>query len=151
MEEEDTERGPEPKEWEQDHPTLNDAAELSLNFVVGISTPKTMKLRGRVDYQEVVVLIDSGASHNFISTDLVEKLGIPSVGTHSFKVLMGTGLSVKGVGLCQGVKLQLLNIEVEDDVLPLKLGSADVIVGMEWFETLGGMRVNWKSLTMSFE
>ena len=66
-----------------------------------------MKLRGRVDCQEVVVLIDSRASHNFISADLVKKLGIPSA-----------GLSVKGVGLCQGVKLQLLNIEVEDDILP---------------------------------
>ena len=64
-----------------------------------------MKLQGRVDGQEVVVLIDCGASHNFISMDLVEKLGMPSVDTHSFGVLMGTGLSVKGVGLCLGVKL----------------------------------------------
>ena len=110
-----------------------------------------MKLRGRVDSQEVVVLIDCGDSHNFISTDFVEKLVIPSVGTHSFGALMGTGLSVKGVDLCQGVKLQLQNIEVEVDFLPLKLGRANVILGMQWLETLGGMRVNWKSLTMSFE
>ena len=39
-----------------------------------------MKLRGKIEGQEVVVLIDCGASHNFISTDLVSKLGIPSVG-----------------------------------------------------------------------
>ena len=57
-----------------------------------------MKLRGRVDGREVGVLIDCGDSHNFISTDLMEKLAIPSVGTHSFGALMGIGLSIKRCG-----------------------------------------------------
>ena len=68
-----------------------------LNFVVGFSTPRTMKLRGTIANQEVMVLIDCGASHNF-SAELVDKLRLPSVGTHSFRVLLGTELSVKGVG-----------------------------------------------------
>ena len=37
-----------------------------------------------------MVLIECGASHNFISTDLVTKLGIPSINTCNFRVLMGT-------------------------------------------------------------
>ena len=57
--------------------------------------------------QEVVVLIDYGASHNFISADLVTKLGIPSVDSHNFGVLMGIGLSMRGVGLYKGMVLQL--------------------------------------------
>ena len=64
-----------------------------------------MKLRGQIAGLEVVVLIDCGASHNFISMDLVQKLGIPSVGSHCFGVLMGIGLSVKGEGLSKGVTL----------------------------------------------
>ena len=75
-----------------DQPVLGEAATLSLNSVVNISTPKTMKLRGQIENQAVVVLIDCRASHNFIAADLVEKLGIPRVGTHSFGVLMGMGL-----------------------------------------------------------
>lgn len=34
--------------------------------------------------------------------------------------------------------------------MPLELGSADVIFGMQWLETLGGIQVNWKNLTMRF-
>ena len=64
---------------------------------------KTMKLRGMVMGQEVVVLIDCGGSHNFISVDLVAKLGIPSASTHNFGVPMETGLSVQGMGLCKGL------------------------------------------------
>ena len=109
-----------------------------------------MKLQGKITRLQVVVLIDCGASHNFISMDLVQKLGIPSVSSHCFGVRMGTGLSIKGEGLCKEVTLQLQNFKVIADFLPLKLGSADMILGMQWLEKLGGMQVNWKNLTMQF-
>lgn len=96
-------------------------------------------------------MIDCGASHNFISTDLVERLAIPQVPTNRYGVLMGTGFTVKGECLCKGVVLKLQNIEVMEDFLPFELGSANVILGMKWLEMLGGMQVNWKTLTMRFK
>lgn len=44
---------------------------LSLNSVVGLVTPGTMKLKGRVGELTVTVLIDCGATHNFIALGLV--------------------------------------------------------------------------------
>ena len=40
---------------------------LSLSSVVGLTSPKTMKLQGAIGEQPVVILIGSGATHNFIS------------------------------------------------------------------------------------
>lgn len=40
----------------------------------GMTQPQTMKLMGMVQDQKILVLLDSGASHNFISTDLVQRL-----------------------------------------------------------------------------
>ena len=150
MEEDDTKGEMGGEEDENDQPLLADAAELSLNSVVGISTLKTVKLRGIIMGQEVIVLINCGASHNFILVELVAKLGIPSIGTHNFRVLMGAGLLVQGISLCNGVLLQLQDIEVKAYFLPLNLGSSDVILGIQWLETLGKMQVNWKTLTMHF-
>lgn len=96
-------------------------------------------------------MIDCGASHNFLSVDLVKKLAIPRVGTSGYGVLMGTSLAVKGEGICRGVVLTLQNLEIMEDFLPLELGNANVILGMQWLASLGGMHVNWGTLTTKFQ
>lgn len=47
------------------------SVELSLNSVVGLIAPSTMKVRGAVGSKEVVILVDCGATHNFLSLDLI--------------------------------------------------------------------------------
>ena len=93
--------------------------EISLNYVVGLTTPTTMKLCGMIGPQEVVVLIDSWATHNFISIDLVKKLAIPMVTTEGYGVLMKTRLSVWGEGVCKSIVLSFHVIEAAEDFLPL--------------------------------
>ncbi|EXB28928.1 hypothetical protein L484_012687 [Morus notabilis] len=48
--------------------------ELPLFSVGGISQPRTMKLAGSVNGNLIVVMVDSGASHNFISTGVIDRL-----------------------------------------------------------------------------
>lgn len=50
--------------------------ELSLNSIVGLFDLRTLKLKGEVHRVKVVVLIDSGATHNFISTNLLKVVQI---------------------------------------------------------------------------
>ncbi|XP_024017591.1 uncharacterized protein LOC112090471 [Morus notabilis] len=127
-----------------------EVVELSLNSVVGFTSPKTMKLKGVLRGQEVAVLIDSGAMHNFISVDLVRKMELSVDKTEDYGVIMGTGLSVKREGVCRGIVISLQDIEVVEDFLPLELESSDIILGIQCLETLGNMTVNWKNLSIKF-
>lgn len=96
------------------------------------------------------MLIDCGATYNFISYDLVRNLGLPVDQTGGYGVVLGTGLSIKGEGICQGVAVSMQEIEVMEDFLPLELGSSDLILGIQWLETLGVMMVNCKTLLVKF-
>ena len=48
--------------------------ELSINSIVGLSNPRTMKVKGLLQGKEIIVLIDCGATHNFIAKELVKEL-----------------------------------------------------------------------------
>ena len=108
-----------------------EVVELSMNSVVGLTTPQTTKLRGDIKGHPVVVLIDRGATHNFIATKLVQQLGLTRTEMAGYGVIMGTGVVVQGASICKGVKLTLQNLQIIEDFLPLELGSSDVILGMK--------------------
>ena len=68
---------------EEDQPIV----ELSINFVVGLSNSGTiMKVRGHIQGREVVILVDCGATHNFISEKLVKDLQIATKDTSHFGI-----------------------------------------------------------------
>ena len=49
-------------------------AALCVSSLVAFCSPQSMKVRGRIESREVIVHIDSGASHNFITENLVSEL-----------------------------------------------------------------------------
>lgn len=51
--------------------------ELSLNSTDGFGDNHTMKIRGKIQGRDTVLLIDSRASHNFISEELRKNLELP--------------------------------------------------------------------------
>ncbi|PKU84506.1 hypothetical protein MA16_Dca003019 [Dendrobium catenatum] len=55
-----------------------------------------MKVKGEIVDREVVVLIDSGATYNFIFTQVVDQLGVKLVDIGCYGVMMGTGKVEKG-------------------------------------------------------
>jgi carbamoylphosphate synthase small subunit len=47
---------------------------ISCNALAGISTPQTLKIEGYIKNKKVIVLIDSGSTHNFIHYKLAKDL-----------------------------------------------------------------------------
>ncbi|XP_038907170.1 uncharacterized protein LOC120092972 [Benincasa hispida] len=131
--------------------TEDEIVELSLNSFAGIDSPKTVKLMGTVGDNNVVVLIDSGATHNFIDDQLVSTLNLPCSPTSSCGIMLGTGKSVRTNGICKGVVLNLPNLTIINDFFPIPLGSADVVMGVQWLMTLGQVECDWSTSKMDFQ
>lgn len=96
-------------------------------------------------------MINSGASHNFLSKEVVRRLGLLAEGIFGYGVLVGTGLTVKGKVICRDVELLMQGYTIMTSFLLLDLGNVDVILGIQWLETLGDMKVNWKLQVMKFK
>lgn len=130
---------------------MDDAVELSLNSVVGFTRPGTIRMKGKIDLNEVVVLIDCGATYNFITQQLVEELKLPLTETVNYGIIIGSGPPIKGKGVCKGVVVSLGDLTVVENFLPLDLVRVDVVLGMHWLHTLGETQVNWTTLTITIE
>lgn len=125
--------------------------EISLNSVVGLTSPKSFKLRGEVNGKPVVVMIDPGATHNFISSKAVEELGVNYNPSKKFGVSLGTGDSVQSQGECKSVVLKLQDVTIVEDFLPIALGNYDLILGLQWLQKLGLRTGSHKRLNLSWE
>ena len=122
--------------------------ELSLSSLVGLTVPYSMKIRGHVNNKVIIVLIDCGDSHNFISSSLISEISLPLVPTREFGVTLGTGEQIRSIRVCKQLCLHLPGIDIVSDFFPLPLGSSDLILGYEWLLSLGATHMNWKELTM---
>ena len=124
---------------------------LSFNAFIGMESLTTTKIRGVVGKYEVIVLLDSGATHNFISPALVEKAQLKLHHDNSLNVLHGTGIQVSGLGVCEVVSLQLQGLQFTSNFVDLELGGVDVVLGIQWLRTLGKCEVDWEKHEMRFQ
>lgn len=91
-----------------------------------------MKLRGRVMSKDVMVLIDSGCTHNFINSKVVKALELKPTALDPYVVHLPDGSNqlwnrqVKNVPLRMQTYYDLLTFGIMD------LAHIDVILGQQW-------------------
>lgn len=112
--------------------------------------PNIMKFKGTVDGEEVIIIVDSGASMNFVASWLTDKLDRTIEPTPRFRARLGD----RRIQSFQG-KYSNLPIIIGSDTLSVvcflfPLGGADIIFGGQWLASLGDVIANWKSMFLSF-
>ncbi|GKA16258.1 putative reverse transcriptase domain-containing protein [Tanacetum coccineum] len=79
------------------------------------------------------VLFDTGADRSFVSTAFSSQIDItPSTLDHYYDVELADGRIIRLNAIIQGCTLNFLNHPFNIDLMPVELGSLDVIIGMDW-------------------
>ena len=104
--------------------------EITLHALTRWTTPKTMRITAKICAHDVIVLIDSGLTHNFISEHMANLLHLPVVPTQPFTVRVANGENLK----CQG-RFEEVQIDLHDTIFSLTLYSLpltglDVVLGI---------------------
>ncbi|GJT79715.1 putative reverse transcriptase domain-containing protein [Tanacetum coccineum] len=79
------------------------------------------------------ILFDTGADRSFVSTAFNSRIVItPTALDHDYNVKLADGRIVGLNTIIRGYTLNFLNHPFNIDIMPVELGSFDVIIGMDW-------------------
>lgn len=115
----------------------NQCTEITLYALLGSPSLGIMRVFGRINHRELVILIDTGSTHNFLDTSIWMMLKLPLSTKDSFEVKIANGTMVQTKGDSHSVKLKLQGQKFIMDLNVLSLGGCDVVLGTQWLFTLG--------------
>ncbi|WVZ25291.1 hypothetical protein V8G54_003835 [Vigna mungo] len=102
----------------------------------GQNCSSTLRIKGSLNGVTLEVLIDSGASHNFISPHVVAALEISALGLYCGKMWK--------------VNVQLGEFSTTVEPYVLELEDIDMILGISWLQRFGKVTFDWEEMTLSF-
>lgn len=65
---------------------MEDTPEISLHAITEAPNPRTRRLVGRIGKSEVVILVDTSNTHNFLDSTMIERNQMPILQTKRVKV-----------------------------------------------------------------
>jgi len=110
-----------------------------------------MRMTRYVALKKITILIDCGSTHIFIKATLAKNLACEIKNNHSFKVLVANVQRLACEGMLQKVPIEIQGYQSYLDLHLLPIMGSDVILGMQWMESLGWVQHNWKSKEMKFK
>ncbi|WJZ85545.1 hypothetical protein VitviT2T_005072 [Vitis vinifera] len=129
----------------------NDELEISLHAMAGSPAPQTMQIHGVINQQSLIVLIDSGSTHNFIEERLAEKLGLTCNREERFNVKVACSERISCKGRCIGVQVRIQGVTLDINFYLLPLEGYEVVLGAQWLRTLGMIEWDFSKLLMRFQ
>jgi hypothetical protein len=124
------------------HNIDSDKCKIYVHALAGLSAPQTLKIASYIKKQKVILLIDSGITHNFIDKILLECLDCFVYLVTKLQVFIVNGGSIDCVGKCHNIKLSIGECNLESLMYSIPIGGIDVVLGIQWLRTLGTISTN---------
>ncbi|XP_026459273.1 uncharacterized protein LOC113359927 [Papaver somniferum] len=128
-----------------------ETVKISIHALDGSLAPQTMRVQGEIKKVKVTIFIDSGSTHNFVDSATPKRMGIKIIKDETFEVLVANGARMTCEGRCLDLDYKLNKYGFKGTFHVLPLGGCDVVLGVQWLETLGPITWDFKHLTMDFK
>jgi hypothetical protein len=140
-----------------DQATLDDDSEeetlmsISKLAASGATTPRTMRVVGMIEDQEVLILVESGSSHCFLSDIVAAKLSIQAADIPMSRVRVAGGGILQCNKQIKDCVWWAQGYSFSTDLRILALGYYDMVLGMDWLESIGEMNIDWVQKSLHFQ
>ncbi|KAF3783213.1 hypothetical protein EJ110_NYTH32580 [Nymphaea thermarum] len=103
-----------------------------------------------INNKKVIVLLDTGSTHNFLNSNLAHLVGGKVTPQSSFNVLVGNGERMICNEVCKGVSLEMQKTPFTIDLYLLPIGGVDLVLGIQWMKPLKRTLLDWENMTLTF-
>jgi hypothetical protein len=140
-------------EEEADHGSTTNEPTISILALTGIHPRKGRTMQVFVTIYDTVLraLLDSESTHNFVDSEVAARVRIVFSGRIGLSVAMANGDRVASMSSCTNLKIRIAEDAFTIDCYGLSLGSYDMVLGVQWLESLGPVLWDFKNRTLSFE
>jgi len=108
---------------------------------------KLILMQARIANKSVIALIDSGATHNFVSSAFCERHGLVlGASSRVSHIRLANGKSQKSMGMLHDVRVHVGQSKVTQDLvaMPMRDEEFEVILGKPWLSEVNP-HINWTS------
>ena len=123
---------------------------ISCNALAGITTPQTLKIEGHIKKKKLVVLIDSGSTHNFIYCKVTKEFNCFLYPAPKCQVMVANGGTINCFKKCHNIKLTMGEYVLNSPMFSIPMGGDDVVLGVQWLQYLGTIAFNFMELFQKF-
>jgi hypothetical protein len=118
-------------------PTTNEPT-ISLHALTGIHpcASRTMVLMVDVNGTRLITLLDSGSTHNFIDSTTAPRACVILAERQGLCVVVTNGDKLPASGCYRNMAITVHNEHFRIDCSSLLLGSYDMVLGVQWLESL---------------
>ena len=120
------------------------------NALTWITTPQILKIEGNIKKKKVIVLIDLGSTHNFIHCKIAKEFNCLLYPAPECQVMVANGGTINCSGKCHNIKLSMGEYVLTSSMLSIPMGGVDVVLGVQWLQSLGIIAFNFKNFSWNF-
>jgi len=110
----------------------------------------TLRIRGTVQGQKVSVLVSSGATHNFIDAQLVQRRGLTTTEFEGFLVLVPGDHTIQCTRYVPSLTIVMGNYSMTEHFFGVDVPDTNVVMGVQWLYSLGQVTTDWRKPGMEF-
>ena len=123
---------------------------ISCHALAGIITPQTLKTKGYIKKKTVIVFIDSSSTHNSIHCKLSKVLNFFVYPAPEFQVMITDEGTINFSGKWHNINIAMGEYVLNTPMISIPMGGSDVVLGVQWLQSLGTMAFNFQKLFMKF-
>lgn len=125
--------------------------QLSINAISSSDTHNCLKLKARIKDKVMLILVDSGSSHSFVSSQFVRLADLSTQAMPVKKVQLANGEGLQTDQIIPDLKWYCQGHTLTSNMIVLEMQPYDAILGYDWLKVHNPMTCDWESRTMSFQ